>query len=512
MSTRQKLRWWPAAGVLLLFVGFLVWSWGIKDQSRQDSVIQTLGAAFLVLVLLLLWFLLASRAPWKWRVAALAIAIIGGFAAPRLLTVTGVSGDLVPIIGLKSAGDAPAGAAGTGEIRASGRLTAAARGDYPQFLGPQRNASVAGVRLARDWKASPPREIWRRDVGPAWSGFAIQAGWAVTQEQHGDEEQVVAYELATGHVLWRHADATRYETTIGGIGPRATPTIADGSVFALGAGGILNALDLESGALVWSRNLLEEHGASNRDWGKSCSPLVVDNLVVASAGGPDNQSLVAYDRLSGELAWAAGTDTSSYSSPVLVTLAGREQILIRNQHSITAHDPATGAVLWSEDWPGETPNVAVPLVLGDDRVLVSSGYGIGSKLYRVEERDGEFETTVLWSSPRMKAKFTNLVEHDGYVYGLDDGVLVCLDPTTGERCWKKGRYGHGQVILAEDLLLVTTEKGEVILIEPNPEEHRVLGSMAPFEGKTWNPPALAGSLLLLRTDTEAVLYELPVAG
>lgn len=509
MSNRQKLRWWPAAAVLLLFSGFLVWVYAFKDQSRQDNVMQTIAAAFLTLVLLLLWFLVASRAPWRWRVAALAIAVGGGFAASQLLTITGVSGDLVPIIGLKDSADATVGKT---EIRSSGRLTASPRGDYPQFLGPNRNASVTGVRLGRDWRSSPPREIWRREVGAAWSGFAILAGWAVTQEQHGDEEQVVAYELATGEVRWRHADRTRYETTIGGPGPRATPAIADGSVYTLGAGGILNALDLETGELLWSSDLLEEHGATNREWGKSCSPLVAGELVVASAGGTDNQSLVAYDRATGELAWSAGSDSSSYSSPVLATLAGREQIVMRNQHSIVAHDPATGAVLWSEDWSGEQPNVAVPLILDGDRVLISSGYGIGSKLYRIEESDGLFETSVLWGSPRMKAKFTNLVEHDGYVYGLDDGIMVCLDPATGERCWKKGRYGHGQMILAEDLLLVTTEKGEVLLIEPNSEELRKLGSMAPFEGKTWNPPALAGSLLLLRTDTEAVLFELPMAG
>lgn len=511
MSERQELRWWPAVAFLILFGGFLIWVWGFKDQSRQDNVMQSMAATFLVVILLLLWFLLASRAPWKWRVTALALAVLGGFAGSWLLTITGVSGDLVPIIGLKSSAEAdrPTGA---GEVQASGRLTAKIRGDYPQFLGPERNASVAAVALARDWDATPPREIWRREVGAAWSGFAIVADWAVTQEQHGEEEQVVAYELSTGKPLWRHADKARYDTTIGGVGPRATPTILDGTVYTMGAGGILNALDLETGRLLWSQDLLDVHNANNLEWGKSCSPLVVGDLVVASAGGSKNQSLVAYDRNTGDLAWAAGSDSSSYSSPILATLAGRQQILIRNQHSTVSHDPATGAVLWSEDWPAETPHVAVPLVLGSDRVLVSSGYGVGSKLYQVEEREGAMDVSVLWDSRRMKAKFTNLVEHEGFVYGLDDGIMVCLDPATGERCWKGGRYGHGQVILTGDLLLVTTEKGEVVLAEANADELRELGRIAPFEGKTWNPPALAGSLLLLRTAAEAVLLELPIAG
>ena len=505
---RRPLRWWPAAVVGVLFLGFLARSWWLVDQSRQDKVMQSMAVTSIALILLLAWFLLASRAPWKWRVAAFGLALVAGAVGSRVLTIRGVSGDLVPILGFKGSSDRNAEAA----VRATGRLEGTATGDYPQFLGPDRNAAVLGVSLARNWDASPPREIWRREVGSAWSAFAIAGDWAVTQEQHGDEEDVVAYDLATGEERWRHSDATRYATTIGGVGPRATPTIDGDAVFTLGANGLLNALELETGRRLWSRDLLEEHAAGNREWGKSCSPLVVGELVVASAGGTSNQSLVAYDRATGELVWAAGTDTSSYSSPVLLELAGSDQIVMRNQGSITAHDPATGTVLWSEGWPNQQPNVAVPLLLGDDRVLFSTGYGIGSKLFRVVAGEGGFEIEQLWESPRMKAKFTNLVEHQGYVYGLDDGVLVCLDPATGERCWKKGRYGHGQVILAGDLLLLTTEEGEVSLIEPNPDELRVLGSFAPFSGKSWNPPALAGSLLLLRTDREAALYELPVAG
>ncbi|MFQ5528136.1 MAG: PQQ-binding-like beta-propeller repeat protein [Thermoanaerobaculia bacterium] len=508
-STVSSLRWWPTVVVALLFAGFLIRTWWLVDQTRQYSVMETIAAVVLALLLVLLWFLLASRAPWKWRLGAIGLAILAGVLGSQFLTIRGVSGDLVPLIGFKSSGEA----AVAGTVRTAGELEGTIRADYPQFLGPNRNTTVGELRLSRDWKAFPPREIWRREVGPAWSGFAVVGDFAVTQEQHGTEEQVVAYDLATGEVRWRHADATRYETTIGGIGPRSTPTIAGDAVYTLGATGLLNALVLETGERLWSRDILKEHDASNREWGKSCSPLVVGDLVVVSAGGIRDQSLVAYERETGELAWAAGTDASSYSSPVLFTLAGHEQIVMRNQGSIAAHDPMTGKVLWSVDWPAEQPNVAVPLQLGPDRVLFSSGYGIGSKVYAVSAApDGAFEAEMLWESPRMKAKFTNPVAYRGHVYGLDDGVMVCLDPSTGERCWKKGRYGHGQGILVDDLLLLTTERGEVVLIEPNPEQLRVLGELVAFEGKSWNPPALAGSLLLLRTDSEAVLYELTAAG
>ena len=503
---KSNLRWWPAVVVVALWVAFLLVRWFAGPGTRQDKVIATMAASALGLMLLLLWFVLASRARWTHRLAVLGLAVVGALVASQFLTITGVSGDLVPILGWKDSNEVVVDQAV--ERSSTDVVVAVTDGsaDYPQFLGPDRNATVAGVRLARDWQASPPREIWRRQVGEAWSGFAVAAGFAVTQEQHGTEEQVVAYELATGEPRWRHADETRYETTIGGIGPRATPTIVGGSVYTLGATGSLNALDLESGDLLWSQNVLENHGATAREWGMSGSPLVAGDLIIVSAGGENGNSLVAYRRDNGELAWTGGDGRSSYSSPMLATLSGREQVVIRNRYSINGHDPATGEVLWSQDWPGDQPGVAQPVLLSGDRLLISSGYGIGAKLFRI----GDDGVETLWESLRMKAKFTNLVEHQGYIYGLDDGVMVCLDPATGERCWKKGRYGHGQVILAGDLLLVTAEEGDVVLIDPNSERLDELGKFSVFDRRTWNTPALAGRLLLVRNDREAALYELPV--
>ncbi len=166
-------------------------------------------------------------------------------------------------------------------------------------------------------------------------------------------------------------------------------------------------------------------------------------------------------------------------------------------------------MLWNYPWSREQPNVSQPLPLPPDRLLVSSGYGVGSKLLVIS---GDPETGMkaepLWESPRLKAKFAHYVAHQGYVYGLDDGVLVCLDPATGERCWKRGRYGHGQLLLVGDLLLIQAENGEVVLVEPDPAEHRELGRFIAFRRKTWNVPTLAGRFLLVRNDREAALYEL----
>jgi outer membrane protein assembly factor BamB len=381
-------------------------------------------------------------------------------------------------------------------------------GDYPQFLGADRNGSIPGVRLDDDWAARRPRLVWRRAIGAGWSGFAVAGGVAITQEQRGTREMVVAYTLADGKPKWSHEDDALYTSTMAGDGPRATPAISRGRVFTLGSTGLLNCLDVETGKAIWRRDIGADNDSALPDFGRSSSPLVVDDLVVVSVGGSAGRSLVAYHRESGAPVWRGGDDLASYSSPILATLGGVRQIVVLNQSSVAGHDPATGRVLWSHAWPRTAPSVAIPLVVSSTRVLLSAGYGVGSRLLEIAS-DGEGLTqTLVWESPRLKAKFTNPVVLEGFVYGLDDGVLVCLDAATGERRWKSGRYGHGQTLLAGNRLIVQTEDGDIVLVDPRPDAHRELGRFTAFAQKTWNPPALAGRFLLLRTDAEAALYEL----
>lgn len=545
--TRPRL--WPAALVLLLGGLWIARIWLTGDAIRQFRIIGTIATSLLVTILLVVWLVFFSRLSRRTRLAGAAVAIALFALMPALFRIRGVTGDLRPIVEPRFGSAAPlpeppppapaaqptpavaaapsasvpttASAAAPGpsgtppaaplaSAAASAGGTGASPLEFPQFLGPSRDGRLAGPRLARDWTARAPRRLWRQPLGQGWAGFAISGEIAVTQEQRGDEERVVAYELRSGRPLWSHADRARYETVIAGIGPRATPTIVGGRVYAMGATGILNALDLGSGARLWSRDVVKETEAQVPEWGRSCSPLVVDGRVVVIAGGTGGRRLVAYDAQSGETAWAAGEGGASYSSPTLATLAGRPQLVVLNGASVSGHDPATGAVLWEHPFPREQPNVALPLPLGPDRLLVSVGYGVGSKVYRVGETNGALRATLEWESPRLKSKFANLLAHEGFVYGLDDGVLTCLDPVTGERRWKSGRHGHGQLLLVAGLLLVQTEEGELVLVDPSPDAYLELTRFQALDGKTWNPPALAGSLLLVRNDREAAAYELPV--
>jgi outer membrane protein assembly factor BamB len=387
--------------------------------------------------------------------------------------------------------------------------------DFAQYLGPRRLAVLPGVRLARDWDNNPPRQRWRQPVGLGWSAFAVVGNYAITQEQRGAKECVVCYQLQDGALVWRHTDKARFDTSLGGIGPRATPTIIGGRVYTVGATGLLNCLDGTTGQRLWSVNILDDNNAENIEHGVCGSPLVVEDRVIVSPTGSKCLSLVAYHKDNGRRVWQTGKDRASYGSPVLVELAGVPQVLLYTSEGVAAHDPVTGQMLWDFPWTNSTkvncsqpiPNAGAP-----GQVFISTGYGKGCALIQVEPKEGNWSWNQRWEKLDMKTKFTTAVVHQGHVYGLDDGILECIDLKNGKRRWKDGRYGHGQILLAGDLLLVQAEDGRVILVEPQPERLRELGRFQALDGKTWNNPVLAGKYLLVRNDQEAACYELALEG
>lgn len=403
----------------------------------------------------------------------------------------------------------------------------AALDDVPQFLGPRGDGVYApsGIKLARDWEKQKPRELWRNKVGKGWSSFAAIGGYLFTQEETTDfqYELVTCYDLTGGKLQWAHADAGCYESSLGGVGPRATPTFYEGRLLTVGGLGRLNCLDATTGKVLWHRNPLEESQATMPDWGLSASPLVyrlkeVGPVVVVSAGGNHGNSLHAYRLSDGQEIWKVGNDSPGYCSPMLRTLGGVEQVVLVNWQAVTGHDPATGAELWryeAETWANGQPKVPQPIVLDDRRVFISAGYGIGSVMLEVTRGDdGKWSVDAKWKSNKLKPKFTNPVVRDGYAYGLDDGAfLVCIDLQDGALKWRSSRganYNHGQVLLADDLLLVQSEHGDLALVAADPTKYQELGRTTVLpSGTSWNVPVLIGRKLLVRNDLEAALYELP---
>jgi len=520
----------------------LSWSW--PDLVGSTRVIGTVVVAGTSLVWFLIWLLFGSGLPRRVRWIGFALVVAGLALVPALVRVTAYTGDFVPVLSWRWTREKPPEPT---PIVVAPKDDGAVHGqptpyDYPGFMGAARDGVVRNVRLSRDWKAQPPKLLWRKSLGEnaGFSSFAVVGDLAVTQQQLGDQELVVCYVVPTGSVLWTHANPARFEATIpiGGIGPRATPTIDNGRVYAIGATGILNCLDLRTGKPVWSVNVLTTNDAIEPRYGVASSPLVIGEKVIVCTGrsqGPAFKTLVAYDKNSGKLVWSAGEDTAGYGSPMLVKLDGQPQIVVVNDATVTGHDPDTGQELWQQPWPGETSNVAQPVAVAPDKILLTKGYGNGASLWQVRRNEQKVGTetdqpakrqslkewlddqkawtvTEVWHDQRLlRTKLTSAVARDGYAYGLSDGILECVDTAKGSRKWKaRGDYGHGQVILVDDLLLVQAESGDVALVEAVPKKYREVARFSPLSSRTWNYPVVSGPYLLVRNDREIACYEVPL--
>lgn len=380
---------------------------------------------------------------------------------------------------------------------------------WTDFRGPRRDGHYRERPVRTTWPSGGLQPLWKQPSGAGYASFVVGSGYAFTIEQRGPDEVVAAYDIATGRERWTHPWTALFRETMGGDGPRATPTWSDGTVYALGATGELRAIDASSGALVWRVNILEDNGARNLDWGMAAAPLVVGDTVVVAPGGPNGRSVVAYDRRTGARVWATGTEKAGYSSPMLATLAGREQLLVFTAHGLVALTPDRGERLWFHPWRTQADiNAAQPLVIGDARVFISSGYGVGAAVLEVS-RDGDtYAVREVWRNNRMKNRFASSVLLEGFIYGLDESIMACVNADTGELTWKGGRYGYGQILAASGRLIVLTEAGDLVLVATNPERHEELARFSALDGKTWNHAAIDDGVLLVRNLREMAAFDL----
>jgi outer membrane protein assembly factor BamB len=380
---------------------------------------------------------------------------------------------------------------------------------WPGFRGPERAGIVRGVKIATDWTQTPPVQLWRRPVGPGWSSFAVWGEYFYTQEQRGPDEVVACYALKNGQPVWSHRDPVRFWESNAGAGPRATPTLSNGQVITLGATGLVNVLEATTGKVIWSHNAAADTGAKLPEWGFAGSPLVVADMVIVATAG----RLVAYDRATGTLRWKTSTGGAGYSSPHLVTLDGVQQILLLNTAGITSVTPDTGKELWKYPWRGD--GIVQPSLTAEGDLLLGAGSGLagekGVRCLKVTQQAGEWTLQERWSSTGLKPYFNDFVLHQGHAYGFDGSLLACIDLADGQRKWKGGRYGYGQLLLLadQDLLLVLSEQGGLALVAAKPDQYKELARHRAIEGKTWNHPVLVGDILLVRNSEEMAAFRLP---
>jgi outer membrane protein assembly factor BamB len=239
--------------------------------------------------------------------------------------------------------------------------------------------------------------------------------------------------------------------------------------------------------------------------------------VVVLPGGSGGRSIAAYDRRNGKRLWSAQDDKTAYVSPMAVTLAGTRQLLVETGSRLMGISLDRGTLLWEYPWPTMNDiNAAQPLIVSDNRVFVSSGYGQGAAVVeivrgaaRAESREPQaFSVREIWRNNRMKNRFASSVLHEGYIYGLDESILACIDAATGELKWKDGRYGYGQLVFANGHLIVLTEDGDLALVRAQPTAYQEVVRFSALRGKTWNVPTIADGILLVRNLQEMAAFDL----
>lgn len=566
VSARRPLRLWPG---VVIAVSIWLARFGTPILDPDAAMYAVLGAAAGGL-LIVLWWLFASRAPWSERLGGVGLIIIGLIGTRPLLDesiATAGMGYLYPIFAVpivatalvvwaiatqnlpdrtrrlsmvgtillaslgwtlvrtggisnsegselawrwtETAEERLLARADEGPIDRPAALTASeVEAEWPGFRGPDRNGVVRGVRIETDWSVSPPVELWRRPVGPGWSSFAVAEEHFFTQEQRGEHEIVSCYLRTTGEPVWQHQDETRFWESNAGAGPRATPTLHDGRLYSFGATGILNALDAADGSVRWSRNAATDTGVEVPIWGFASSPLVVDDVVIVATAG----QLAAYERSTGEPRWFGPDGGDGYSSPHLLELDGVPQVLLMSLAGAVSFEPARGTLLWEHAWPGST-RIVQPALTADGDLLMSRGTTSGMRRLSAGVAPGGWAIEERWDSNGLKPYFSDFVVHEGHAYGFDGNILASIDVKTGVRNWKGGRYGSGQMLLLadQDLLLVISEKGELALVEAVPHGFTELARFPALKGKTWNHPVLVDDSLLLRNDREMAAFRLALA-
>jgi outer membrane protein assembly factor BamB len=378
--------------------------------------------------------------------------------------------------------------------------------EWPGFRGASRNSIVHSTQIKSDWSTSPPVQMWRRPVGPGWSSFAVEGDLFYTQEQRGENEVVACYKVSTGEPVWSHRDGARFFESNAGAGPRATPTLEKGRLYTFGATGILNVLDAKTGTVVWTRNVASDTNTKVPFWGFSSSPLVMEGLVIVAASG----QLVAYDATTGNRRWLGPNTGASYSSPHVVAIDNVTQILLMSNAGITSVSPSDGKQLWQHAWSG---NSIVQPALNYDGNLIITSQENGARRLALAHDAGGWTATERWTSNALKPYFNDFVIHKGHAFGFDGRILACIDLKDGQRKWKGGRYGNGQLVLLadQDLLLVLSEEGELALVRATPEQFTEIATLPAIQGKTWNHPVLVRDVLLVRNSEEMAAFRLPVS-
>ena len=384
-----------------------------------------------------------------------------------------------------------------------------ASAEWNQWLGPNRDGKSSETGLLAVWPESGPKQVWQvESLGAGYSSLAVNSGTLFTQGVKNGKQFLIALDAETGETVWETEHGKPYSNRRGG-GPRGTPTVDDGRVYALGGDGNLICADAATGAKIWEKHLLKTYGARNINWGISESPLIDGNRIIVNAGGR-GASIVALDKATGKELWKTQSDEAGYSSGVAVEIDGVRQYLFFTGEAAVGVLASNGELLWRyRPVSNSTANVATPIVR-DNLVFFSSSYGTGCALLRLESTGGSTTASEVYFNRDMRNHYSSSVLIDDHLYGFSGRILTAMEFETGELAWRDRSVGKGQMIYADGRFYILSDDGVVGLVEPDPSEYREVSrfEIGSRDYPTWTLPVISDGTLYLRDQERLYAYSI----
>jgi outer membrane protein assembly factor BamB len=383
--------------------------------------------------------------------------------------------------------------------------------NWPQWLGPDRNGVTPEV--VKPWK-SGLKELWRAQVGEGHSSPVVSGNRVFLHSKVAgkDEEQLTIFDAITGKEIGTSVQPRKPFSSVFGLGPRATPiATTDGTVITFGVTGILN---VQGPASNWRKETLEQHGALNLRFGVSASPIVVGDNVIVAVGGK-GASLAAYKRANGQVAWKSLDDPASYASPIIIDHGGKKLLVTLTANGVVAVQPNDGQLAWRfpfKDLLAESSTT--PVQVGDR--LIASSITLGSVALRLTTKDGKPSVEKDWENKSLSCYFSTPAVVGEHLYMVTGGLLLppavnlhCVETATGNILWtqrKVGKYHAALLRTGDNKLLMHSDSGDLIMIDPNPREYHEL-ARSQVCGETWAHPAIADGRIYVRDARELICVQ-----
>ena len=382
--------------------------------------------------------------------------------------------------------------------------------EWSQWLGPNQDGVSHDTNLLTEWSVNRPQILWRVPIGDGFSGISIAKGRGYTMDTMDGKEFIYCFDISKGKEIWRFQSDEVYLDSMGGHGPRSTPTIEKNMLFAISAHGKIYALNAQNGNKIWSHNLKRQFGGKTPRWGFSTSPLIEEDLVLVEVGGRSNASLVAFDKNSGNIIWKSGKNKiGGYSSPIAITSYDIRQAIFFTGNYLVSVAPTSGKIYWKHPWETSYDvNASTPVLIPGDKLFISSGYGVGATTLQMKLNNESIDVEEVWRSKVMKNQFGTAVLNGDYLFGFDARILVCINANTGKEMWRQRGYGQGTLILADNHLIMLSDKGKLALVEASSSGFKEKASMQVLDGRCWTVPTLSGGKLYLRSMSEIVCLKI----